>query len=1081
LTPPARTDYTSKAVRAQINPEYLFMSINYENRLALNPALIIGLGGTGKKILTNFKETFVSSPHIRAAFAQVPDQIPALPDFIELFCIDTDLFDAKEVQTSEGARLREEEYHQINIQNANQITGNLNTDTYAYLNEWFPVKLKHHIGQISQGAHQFRFTGRFGMFVDIAKIYSQIKSKISKIIARKNVNQEDIIAPITNKQGQICTPEFYVVGSLCGGSGAGMFIDVAYLLKMAYYQLSGGKGKPTIVGIQLTPEAFNQITNDPNVNANGRIEANGYASLVEMFYFMGKEKFPPSKSAKDIISQDRRNKFMVNYGQIGKSNDPTTFGAACEESPFDQIYLLGTSGVDDIPTYYSIGAQLIFTKLATNLRQAQNSSLDNAAQVLGQLSSDIEGKQLKCLSTAGFKSFYYPLDVITNLYTYKLSMDLTYWLKLSADKITMDAMVNEFAESDPNKLDLSPDGLFVMAKRAIPRAQYWDNPQFHSMRTNAEQLPSESATAYILRKIDEMERVKVKKDDIRSRVKIEFERQAQEAAKYLKEKVIEIIDNPDQGALIAIDFLVAFDKFLARYPRDILSRKDEEIRNKLLKEQREYAVAKEELSNKLNSVFGLGGKLMEIGTIFSITNIREEYNKLEKEAMEAVEMEYERFCLAAAGDFLKYLSLHGQALKKQVEEFARKLDSITKNGMIERSYESCLEKIKPYSKVQNFVRTFIFEERDIQPFYKYLIGDLTNNDIEKDFLLTINLARNWDSYTNPESNSLESDILNYCEKTVKKRMLGGIEEFIHWKDSVKKGYKKSLFESLMNQSTPLLTINDRGNNEPHRMNIVTLGIADENSQLAGEIKETLRKGDIGVTVAPTRNRFEISLVQTLHGLCPFNLSSITQWQNLYRKNNSKINCHAVLTNDVYPILWSSYGLIPAKTLEQLYLVYMLLHYELYADPAMTKHGIEYNSELVQYELWYQQEKAQPIGRTIPELFDYLKNNTMGLYLINNVYREGWQMLQLPQQNTIVKKYLPMVTGKVKSIENAIEQEIKTNHEVSPASDELLSIKRGILRILTDINDQIESILSQRPQGSTSPGSFTNAKPLNVDR
>lgn len=1039
------------------------MSINFEQRIALNPALIIGLGGTGKKVLMKFKETFLSSPQIRRAFAQV-NQTPALPDFIDLLCIDTDLFDAREHEKVEGARLREEEYHQINIQNANQITGNLDTDTYSYLQEWFPVKLKHHIGQISQGAHQFRFTGRFGLFVDIQKIYQLIKSKVSKIMARKNVNQDDLIVPLTNKQGQILTPEFYVVGSLCGGSGAGMVLDVAYLAKMAYYQLSGGKGKPVMVGIQLTPEAFNQIAIDPNVNATGRLEANGYASLVEIFYFMSKEKFPPSRSAKDILAQDRRNKFMVNYGPLGKSHDPTTFGSVCEEPPFDQCYLLGTTGLDDIPTYNAIAAEFIFTKLATNLRQAQNSMLDNASQILGQVSSDLEGKQLKCFSTAGLKSFHYPLDVILDLYTYKLSMDLTYWLKLSAGKISIDQLVNTFVESDPNRLDLTPEGLLELAKKTIPRAQYWDNPQFHTMRTEAAQLPGESATAYILRKIDEMERNKVKKDDIRARVKVGFEKAAIEAGKFLKERVLEIINDPDMGALIAIDFLAAFEKFLNRFPREVAFRKEEEIKNRLLKEQREFTVMKDALVARLSSMYGLGGKLLELGTLFSLTNIHEEFKKLEKKALEAVELEYERFCLGATSDFLKFLGVQVGNIKRQVEEFARKLDTISKNGFIERSYEACLDRIKPYSNIQKFVGTFIFEERDIDPFYKYLLGELTNNDIERAFLVEINLGRNWDAYTNPESDSLENDIVTYCRKVVARRMFGGIEEFIQWKDSVRKGFKKSLIESMMNQSAPLLTINDRGNNQPARMNIITLGIADESSPLAAEIKETLLKAGLGVTIAPTRNPFSITLMQTLHGICPYNLSAITQWHGLYRKNNARINCHAVLANDAYPILWSSYGLIPAKTLEQLYLVYVLLRYELFADAEKTRHGIEYNDELVQFELHYQQDKPQPIGRTVAELFDYLKNNTMGIYLINTVYKEFWLGLPLPQQSAIVKKYRPVFVDKVRAIEAAIEQEIRTNHEVSPASDELLSIKNGILRILTDLDESFDRIFSQRPAG-----------------
>ncbi|MBI3039520.1 hypothetical protein HYY75_10845, partial [bacterium] len=480
------------------------MTVNFENRLALNPAIIVGLGGTGKKVLMNFKETFMSHPTIREIFKHSDDKKPVLPDFINLFCVDTDLFNSREEEKFSGTRLAEEEYHQINIQNANQITGNLDTETYSYLNEWFPVKLKNHIGQISQGAHQFRFTGRFGLFVDMNRIYQTLKTKISKIMARKNVNQDDLIVPLTDKQGQIKTPEFYIIGSICGGSGAGMLLDIAYLLKMAYYQLSGGRGKPTMVGILANPEAFTQIAIDPNINPTGRIEANGYASLAEIFYYMYKEKFPKTKTAKDILKQDRRNKFMVNFGPVGKSHDSNTFGAVSEETAFDQCYLIGTSNLDDINTYFSIAAEFIFTKLATNLGEKQNSMLDNASQVLGQLSSDLEGKQLKCFSSIGYKSFFYPVDIIIDLYTYKLSMDLTYWLKLSIEKISIDQMVNEFVESNPNRMDLTPDGLLIMAKEIISRKKYWDNPQYHTFRSDPAQQPGESGVPYLRRKLEEM-------------------------------------------------------------------------------------------------------------------------------------------------------------------------------------------------------------------------------------------------------------------------------------------------------------------------------------------------------------------------------------------------------------------------------------------------------------------------------------------------------------------------------------------------------------------------------------------------
>ena len=169
-----------------------------------------------------------------------------------------------------------------------------------------------------------------------------------------------------------------------------------------------------------------------------------------------------------------------------------------------------------------------------------------------------------------------------------------------------------------------------------------------------------------------------------------------------------------------------------------------------------------------------------------------------------------------------------------------------------------------------------------------------------------------------------------------------------------------------------------------------------------------------------------------------------------------------MNNDAYPILWSSYSLIPAKKLEEHYMVYLLLRYEeAMADKVRQKHGIEYNPELVQYELWYQQDKPQPMGRTLMQVFDYLKNNTMGVYLIRSVYNDYWKSLPFPKQREFVCRYLPFISAKVKKIEDAIEEEIKRNHEVRASSDELLSIKRGILRILQDYNDQFNVILSQR--------------------
>ncbi|NLM17177.1 MAG: hypothetical protein GX221_05605 [Candidatus Riflebacteria bacterium] len=1039
------------------------MTANFENRLALNPALIVGLGGTGKKTIINFKETFLKSPQIKEAFAKYDKGEPHLPDFIDMLCIDTDVFDEnKPEETEHHIRLSEEEYHRIAISNTGQIADNLDSDTYSYLYEWFPRSLRHHVGQISQGAHQFRFTGRFGLFVDIQPIFQKLKSKISKIIARSNVNQDDIIVPLTDVQGRIATPEFYVVGSMCGGSGAGMFLDVAYLLKMAYYQLSGGKGSPHITAIQLTPEAFTQIAIDPNINSTGRIEANGYASLAEVFYFMSKEKFPPAKSAKEVIAQDRRNKFIVNYGPLGKTSDQTTFGSIADELPFDNCYLLGTSNMDDAPTYYAIASDFIYTKLATPLRKAQNSMLDNASQILGQLSSDLEGKQLKCFSSAGFKSFYYPVDVVQDLYTNKLAMDLTYWLKTSKDKIVINAMVDEFCRSNPTVLDFDPDAMMIRLKNLVTRKEYWDNPRYHTKFFSGAQKEGESTADYILRFISENASKKVKTAEIRNRSQVRLEEDAIALREHIKKKVIEIINDPDLGAQVASDFLDNFDKFIKRYASDEMQRKKNEIRMLQTRERMEYTKLATELNDKLT---GVSGTFYQVISVFSSSALEKQKAELIEKQKKVTDLEYDLFIADSVDDFLKILGVETQELKKQVEVIVYKLGQISKAGFIERQYYKYLDALMPYSPVQNFIRTCIFEERDVEPFYKYILGEMSNNDIEADFLLQIKLHEEWDKYTNPHADALQNDIIAYCEKIVKDRIFDNIEEFVHWKDSYRRGYKQSLFTSLMNQSAPLITINDRGNNQPQRMNIITLGIAEENSTLAEEIKQEMRKSGVGLTVAPTMNRYEISLLQTLHGIAPYNISSIAQWQKKYRDNNSKINCHAIMANDAYPVLWASYGLIPPKKLEEYYMIYLLLRYDIIVDQERGLHGIEYNNELVQYELHYQQDRPLPIGRTLLEMFEYLKNTTMGTYLIQTVFKDYWQSKPFPEQHELVKTYLPLMKGKVESLEERIEKEIKQSREVSYEHDELLSIFRGIYGILKDYDENFTKIVNMRPKAT----------------
>ena len=81
----------------------------------------------------------------------------------------------------------------------------------------------------------------------------------------------------------------YIVSSLSGGTGAGVFFDMAAMLRRIEREQSAGGGAPWhIFGVFILPEV---ICADPRIERPGRIRSNAYAALKEIDYFMSGNSF----------------------------------------------------------------------------------------------------------------------------------------------------------------------------------------------------------------------------------------------------------------------------------------------------------------------------------------------------------------------------------------------------------------------------------------------------------------------------------------------------------------------------------------------------------------------------------------------------------------------------------------------------------------------------------------------------------------------------------------------------------------------------------------------------------------------
>jgi len=132
---------------------------------------------------------------------------------------------------------------------------------------WFDERLTK-LQEIKDGAGGIRSFGRLSFFCHYEKIMAKLREKKAELerAVSHNVGREEFGIEI--ESGEV---EFWLIFSIAGGTGAGMFLDMAFALKS---EISAGTVKAVIV----LPSVF---TNDFQQRPFG----NGYASLMELEHY----------------------------------------------------------------------------------------------------------------------------------------------------------------------------------------------------------------------------------------------------------------------------------------------------------------------------------------------------------------------------------------------------------------------------------------------------------------------------------------------------------------------------------------------------------------------------------------------------------------------------------------------------------------------------------------------------------------------------------------------------------------------------------------------------------------------------
>ncbi len=237
------------------------------------PALLIGLGGTGQWVLTYVKKELLDYTKGKG-----------LPKEVRLISFDTtrpieeksDKSQEEDPIVVEGVKLDIDEYYHLGGNIGEIVREIAEDDKHPHIGSWLQAKTylpRLGAGQylLEEGAGQMRPFGRMAVFKDLesnpenSKIFGTLRSAIHDI--RREVDE-------------LGNLEISIVASLAGGTGAGMAIDVAHIVRTIAEDALGEKF--VIRGFFVLPRAFHRI---PGGN-NPSMKARAFAAIRELSRFL---------------------------------------------------------------------------------------------------------------------------------------------------------------------------------------------------------------------------------------------------------------------------------------------------------------------------------------------------------------------------------------------------------------------------------------------------------------------------------------------------------------------------------------------------------------------------------------------------------------------------------------------------------------------------------------------------------------------------------------------------------------------------------------------------------------------------
>ena len=358
------------------------------NKPKIRKSLFIGLGGTGASTLLALKKRFFE------VYGHI-DKQDGVPRFAQFLAFDTDAPGTRKLNfqnvqnTSLGIErdIRFEPSEVIGVQAPNVkefIQDEQNQKLYKY---WMPLgneKLLKGLNNLDEGAGQVRLFGRLAYHWNAHKIATTLQKAINDILLAGNPDED--FEPL--EAGGFKPLDVYIVSSLAGGTGSGMFLDVAMKVRQILKEEMTNTGGVQIQGYFVLPDIFSLELSKGEAL---RVTPNAAGALLDLDFFQG---FMPAAYTKDLDGADARLWNPHNpeglQDPLLKDNDADAITVQylggeqtrIVDAPFDQIFLVNNQNanggtykkIDDLCASISKGIFASTNEMSTGLRSKDDNT-----------------------------------------------------------------------------------------------------------------------------------------------------------------------------------------------------------------------------------------------------------------------------------------------------------------------------------------------------------------------------------------------------------------------------------------------------------------------------------------------------------------------------------------------------------------------------------------------------------------------------------------------------------------------------------------------------------------------------------